>query len=471
MDSPSCWVSGRFGGALSFDGSDDYVQVPSNASLNITQGTWQAWINFSAKPSVAGRMNPVAKQEQYWIHGSTGTLTPWDQTDSIQVKVGVAGTRYRATTAADFIETGVWYHVVGTYDGETLKLYVDGELIDSNTDPSGPIDLSSVILAFGTWSAPIDYFQGKVDEVAIWDEALSADEIADSFEYGMVLKKAIIGEFDLAVEVGQTTATAYDFQMTYTNLGGPPVLIEDTVPAEWQVTLLDNDNGNLTVQQANKKNNHKSATKISWRPDPASSSWITVPAESRKRSSRKFAPTSCGSLFLNDGAQAFELDPETGQPLVDELGNRLPPIYESNNLCLTAVEDIDGNGIVGDGSGDEDGDGLSDLDEACSYGTNPCLADTDGDEVDDGLDNCPTVPNPDQTDTDDDEEGDACDVDDDDDGVLDEDDNCPLDANPGQEDADSDGVGDGCDQCPGTSAQQAADPSFDNETGCHPDQP
>jgi len=117
-----------------------------------------------------------------------------------------------------------------------------------------------------------------------------------------------------------------------------------------------------------------------------------VVAETRQSPGRRnvrYAPTSCGALYLNDGAQVFEVD-EFGEPLRDlNTGEVLPPILESNQLCLAAVEDLDGGGIVGDGSGDEDGDGLTDLEEACERGTDPCLADTDGDGVNDNSDLCP----------------------------------------------------------------------------------
>jgi len=165
------WTSfGRFGSALDFDGSNDYVDCGVGSSLNITNGSWELWLKFGAKPSVAERpMNPLAKQEQYWIHASND--------DSLQAKITVGGIRYIATTCANFIETGVWYHVAGTYDGETLKLYVNGELKDSNTDPSGNLDTTDAILAIGTWSSLTDYFQGTIDEVRIYNRSLSPTEI------------------------------------------------------------------------------------------------------------------------------------------------------------------------------------------------------------------------------------------------------------------------------------------------------
>jgi len=109
-------------------------------------------------------MNPLAKAEQYWIHASND--------NSIQVKVGVGGTRYIASTSPGFITVDTWYHVVGTYDGETLKLYVNGNLENTNTTPSGNIDTGSPILAIGTWSHKIDYFQGTIDEVRIYNHVI-----------------------------------------------------------------------------------------------------------------------------------------------------------------------------------------------------------------------------------------------------------------------------------------------------------
>ena len=52
---------------------------------------------------------------------------------------------------------------------------------------------------------------------------------------------------------------------------------------------------------------------------------------------------------------------------------------------LVAVDDLDGGGLVPDGSGDEDGDGLTDADEAFIHGTDPCVFDTDGDGFSDGV--------------------------------------------------------------------------------------
>ena len=171
------WTPGSgINGCLSFDGND-YVDCGNDASLDISIGSWGLWVNFAIKPSNAGHpMNPIAKAEQYWIHASSD--------DSIQAKITIGGTRYIATTGADFIVVDTWYHVFGTYDGSTLRLYLNGVEIDSNTAPTGDLDTTSNIFTIGTWSSLVDYFQGTLDEVKIYSCALSAGDILDEYDEG-----------------------------------------------------------------------------------------------------------------------------------------------------------------------------------------------------------------------------------------------------------------------------------------------
>ncbi len=203
------------------------------------------------------------------------------------------------------------------------------------------------------------------------------------------------GLIDVVVEVGQLVTTEYDFDIIYSNPGGPAVLIVDTVPAEWIVTeiagsLVDvacgesqtvNDGlgGSVDVFKGGKPDKKcQSATHIQWTPDPSGST-LNVVATTRQspgKGNDKFAPTSCGALFLNDGAVAFELDPATGEPKRDPTtGELAPPLFESTRLTLVAVEDLNGGGVVPDGSGDEDGDNVTDLQEILD-GTDPCIPDT-----------------------------------------------------------------------------------------------
>ena len=109
--------------------------------------------------------------------------------------------------------------------------------------------------------------------------------------------------------------------------------------------------------------------------------------------------------------QPFQYPPVTGDPVVVD--------GPTNSICLAAVgaEDMEDPAWLllpiddYSGNGDFDGDGFSDLEEACELGSNPCIFDDDfdGDVIPDSVDNCP-VDNSDQTDTDGDGLGDACDL-------------------------------------------------------------
>lgn len=103
---------------------------------------------------------------------------------------------------------------------------------------------------------------------------------------------------------------------------------------------------------------------------------------------------------------------------------------------------------VGDVCDDSDADGAVDAVDNCSFVPNPDQANTDSDALGNSCDNCPLTANPNQEDTKHPNGiGDACD-DPDADGVPDQFDNCQDDSNPGQEDPDGDGLGDPCDNCP-----------------------
>jgi len=232
-------------------------------------------------------------------------------------------------------------------------------------------------------------------------------------------------DIDLAVEVKPGEPIHYDFTIHY-NGPSEDVVIVDTLPAEWVATLVQGESvtpplncgeadefvgGSVLLFRGGKKGKScQSATQLWWS-DPSGS--LKIDAETRESPGKGhkeavFAPTE-------------------------------EPLAVSNALCVAAVADLDDEpGIVPDGTGDEDEDGFSDYDEACHWGTDPCVytQDTDADGVPDPNDNCFDTSNPDQADTDGDGSGDACD-------------NCPDSANPDQSDGDGDGVGDACDVCPG----------------------
>jgi hypothetical protein len=200
------------------------------------------------------------------------------------------------------------------------------------------------------------------------------------------------GEIDIVVEVGQTVTTQYDFTLTYNpDVGNPYVVILDTLPAEWQLIEVngvtsgnscisggDNNGGSGTIDVApanGKCNQQKGATKIEWIPDPnQGNQTLNVVASTRTGKGGPhglFSPTSCGKLTLNDGAIAYKAD-EWGELVLDEYDNPIILFGPTQSLMLVAVEDLNGGGVVPDGSGNEDGDAFTDAEEVLDIGSDPC---------------------------------------------------------------------------------------------------
>ena len=136
-------------------------------------------------------------------------------------------------------------------------------------------------------------------------------------------------------------ATEYVFEIAY---AGEAALILDTVPAEFGVTNVVASAGSAGYESANKKGNNKSATIITWEDVPAGLSTLTVTIETRqspgkgheKHGPAIYKPTSCGTLALNDGATAYEVD-EFGEPVLDAFGEMIVIASPSDPLEVEAV--------------------------------------------------------------------------------------------------------------------------------------
>jgi len=174
------WTAGKIRGALTFDGVDDYVDCGNDNTLNLDRGSWGAWVKLNAKDN-HGR---VIFKEDSDANG-TYELFYWQTSDRFEAEVVVSGVRYQAVSSGG-VNIGQWYHLFGTYNGEILRLYVDGQKVDSEPAPSGDIDDSTGPLGVG--SSPTDPtwagFEGIIDDVRIYPYVLTQEEITALFDGG-----------------------------------------------------------------------------------------------------------------------------------------------------------------------------------------------------------------------------------------------------------------------------------------------
>ena len=162
--------AGKFGSALSFDGSSSRVRVADSASLDLTSAvTLEAWVYPAAAQS--GWRAVVQKEtDSYLLHASSGAggLRP-----AAGVTVGAAVPTVFSPSA---LPVGAWSHLAMTYDGSQIRLFVNGVQVAS-LPQTGAIAPSGSPLWIGGNSPYGEYFSGRIDEVRVYRAALSQAEI------------------------------------------------------------------------------------------------------------------------------------------------------------------------------------------------------------------------------------------------------------------------------------------------------
>jgi hypothetical protein len=168
---PAWTTSGKFGSALSFDGINDRVIVSDSNSLDLTSSvTLEAWVypstNLSGKETILLKEQPGDLAYALYANGSKNH--PYGY-----VYIGTARTVQGKTKLA----LNTWSHLALTYDGATLKLYINGQLADSRSQ-TGLLATTSGVLSIGgngVWSN--ENFLGRIDEIRIYNRALTQQEI------------------------------------------------------------------------------------------------------------------------------------------------------------------------------------------------------------------------------------------------------------------------------------------------------
>jgi hypothetical protein len=163
-------AGGRFGGALSFDGVNDWVTVNDTAVLDLTTTmTLEAWVN----PSAVTNWRTVLLKERtgglaYALYGANGASRAAGY-------VNIGGTDIGVNATAN-LALNTWTHLAVTYDGTTIRVYVNGTQVATRAQ-TGAMATSTSVLRIGGNSVWSEFFQGLIDEVRIYSRALTAAEI------------------------------------------------------------------------------------------------------------------------------------------------------------------------------------------------------------------------------------------------------------------------------------------------------
>jgi len=161
------WVPGVVGGALQFNGTTDYVEVPDNPLLDLTtQITIAAWTYMS--PNAGGEMAIVSKggwaanNLPYELTEERGAVIFWQFYDNDG----------RDTCSPTSPPAGEWHHITATYDGQIFKCYIDA-VLGEEWAYAGKMPQNAAALTIGRRSTGGTFYNGMIADGKLWSRALA----------------------------------------------------------------------------------------------------------------------------------------------------------------------------------------------------------------------------------------------------------------------------------------------------------
>ncbi len=450
----AAFAPAKVGQGFSLDGVNDHVEIPDSPSLRLQTFTLEAWVKMDNAANVP-LQHIIAKPFSY-------------NSDSFQIAVsqgrlmfGVAAGDYQdktvwQTPASPSVPSGEFVHVAMTWDGATVRGYLNGALVATLNAGRSPIlyDASPMLLGADYSYGKANFLDGIIDEATIWPCALTASQVQ-----AIVDAQNAVPEIAVYNGPDTTSPELTDGQAGAVDFGN----VQLTQSAQRQFTIRNAGTAALTISGVTFAGTHPTDFAASGVP-------ASVAPGSTATFSVIFTPGALGvrgaTLHIVDNdANENPFDfPITGNAVpLDTDGDGIPNTedccpgipnagqldYDGDLLGDECDPDDDNDGVLDaqdvnplNPNSDSDGDGIFDLAETTG-GTNPLLADTDGDGSPDGVDAFP-LDHLESVDTDHDGTGNNADTDDDNDGVLDATDAFPLNAGESV-DTDGDMVGNNTD--------------------------
>ena len=239
--------------AASFDGQNDYVEVPNSSDFDLSEGTIHAWFKVDA---FDGTDHTILSMDSSGTDAGSVYLAVDSNREDLEFYIedpagpstGYGNNSHVITSADGSITAGVWHHVSVTFGPDGMSMYLDGNLVagDSYTGGIGNDDDEPITIGASQRNATTEgqaqagqldrFFDGQIAEVAIFDNALSESEINALIDSGLnaveldgsnVVEHALPGTV-----VGTVTATDPDIGDTFA------------------YSLLDDASGRFTIDSA-----------------------------------------------------------------------------------------------------------------------------------------------------------------------------------------------------------------------------
>lgn len=188
-----CWTSGRIDGALEFDGVDDYISCGTGPAIT---GTGPFAVSAWVKTNVVKGHGIVTQRSASSAGGSYGVSIFRDGRVQFYVYGGDIGFIFRSNVT---VNDGLWHHVaavrINSTDGE---IYVDGSLSATGSGPARSLNKVPVWIGGPGFTGP-HHFGGSIDDVMIFNRALSAEEVEQLYWEGFSYLELAIMQIEEAI--------------------------------------------------------------------------------------------------------------------------------------------------------------------------------------------------------------------------------------------------------------------------------
>jgi hypothetical protein len=256
--SNATWTTaGKYGNTLTFNGSSARVTVTDSASLHLTTGmTLEVWVYPTAAP--LGWIDLIYKQDDVYFLEASSTLA------AAPTAGGTFGNGFQTITGTSELPVNTWTHLAVTFDSATLTVWVNGVSVAAQAQTS-PLTTSTLPLQIGGDSLYGQGFAGRIDEVRIYNRALTRPEIE------VDMNTAVGSISDAAAPTAPTNLRAFP--------GGAPAsivtrqgYINSATQTSHTTTAFDSTGGDLVVVFVSSHENVATMTLT----DSKANTWISA---------------------------------------------------------------------------------------------------------------------------------------------------------------------------------------------------
>ncbi len=232
-------TAGKYGDALSFNGTSALVTIPDSTSLNLTTGmTLEAWVDPSTVTSAWRDVIYKGNDDYYLEATSTKSKYP--------AAAATVGTSDAATYGTKALTASTWAFLTETYDGFTLALYVNGTLVSSLAE-TGNIATSTDALQIGGDSLYGQYFKGTIDEVRIYNGALTAAQIQSDMSTPVAAPQPPTAPTNLTATAISNSQINLSWTASTANVGVTGYLVYRENPGRSTFVQVGTTNGSTTT--------------------------------------------------------------------------------------------------------------------------------------------------------------------------------------------------------------------------------